>query len=63
TLLKFSRVGNHLKITNPSAYYLTLVNISVGAKKIDNVMIAPKKRHANSLTDWRAGQRDISDRQ
>ncbi|EAA9524587.1 type 1 fimbria chaperone FimC [Salmonella enterica subsp. houtenae] len=41
-LLKFSRVGNHLKITNPSAYYLTLVNISVGAKKIDNVMIAPK---------------------
>ncbi|MCQ3299440.1 type 1 fimbria chaperone FimC [Salmonella enterica subsp. enterica serovar Indiana] len=42
TLLKFSRVGNHLKITNPSAYYLTLVNISVGAKKIDNVMIAPK---------------------
>lgn len=42
TLLKFSRVGNHLKITNPSAYYLTLVNISMGAKKIDNVMIAPK---------------------
>ncbi|EOF0605960.1 fimbria/pilus periplasmic chaperone, partial [Salmonella enterica subsp. enterica serovar Schwarzengrund] len=42
TLLKFSRIGNHLKITNPSAYYLTLVNISVGAKKIDNVMIAPK---------------------
>ncbi len=32
TLLKFSRVGNHLKITNPSAYYLTLVNISVGEK-------------------------------
>lgn len=41
-LVNFSRVGNHLKITNPSAYYLTLVNISVGAKKIDNVMIAPK---------------------
>ncbi|EYI02826.1 hypothetical protein SEEH4630_19253, partial [Salmonella enterica subsp. enterica serovar Heidelberg str. N4630] len=24
-----------------------------------NVMIDAKKRHANSLTDWRAGQRDI----
>lgn len=41
-LLNFSHVGNYLKVTNPSAYYLTLVNISVGAKKIGNVMIAPK---------------------
>jgi fimbrial chaperone protein len=26
----FSRTGNHLKINNPSAYYVTLVNLNVG---------------------------------
>ena len=41
-MLQFSRTGNHLKITNPSAYYVTLVNLNVGNTKIDNVMIAPK---------------------
>ncbi len=33
-----------------------------GREKIDNVMIAPKAT-CKFLTDWRAGQRDISDRQ
>lgn len=41
-MLQFSRSGNHLKITNPSAYYLTLVNLKVGSQKVDNVMVAPK---------------------
>lgn len=41
-LLQFSRSGNHLKIANPSAYYLTLVNLKVGSQKVDNVMVAPK---------------------
>lgn len=41
-MLKFSRSGNHLKINNPSAYYVTLVNLNVGKTKVDNVMVAPK---------------------
>ena len=41
-MLQFSRSGNHLKITNPSAYYVTLVNLNVGKTKVDNVMVAPK---------------------
>ena len=41
-MLKFSRTGNHLKINNPSAYYVTLVNLNVGKTKVDNVMVAPK---------------------
>ncbi len=41
-LLQFSRSGQHLKITNPSAYYITLVNLQVGSQKLDNVMVAPK---------------------
>lgn len=41
-LLQFSRAGQHLKITNPTAYYITLVNLQVGAQKLDNVMVAPK---------------------
>ncbi len=45
-MLKY-RVGNlHLRLTNPSAYYLhASVQYQRGA--IDNVMIAPK-RHTNS---------------
>ncbi|UDJ81215.1 type 1 fimbria chaperone FimC [Kosakonia oryzae] len=41
-LLQFSRVDQRLKITNPSAYYITLVNLQVGKQKLDNVMVAPK---------------------
>lgn len=41
-MLRFSRSANHLKITNPSAYYVTLVNLYVGKTKVDNVMVAPK---------------------
>lgn len=41
-MLQFSRSGTQLKITNPSAYYVTLVNLNVGKTKVDNVMVAPK---------------------
>lgn len=40
--LQFSRVANHLKITNPSAYYISLVNVHINHQKIDNIMVAPK---------------------
>lgn len=31
-----------LKINNPSPYYITMVNLQVGKKKLANVMVAPK---------------------
>lgn len=42
--LQFSRLDKHLNITNPSAYYITLVNVHMGNQKLDNVMVAPKSR-------------------
>lgn len=42
--LQFSRLDKHLNITNPSAYYITLVNVHMGKQKLDNVMVAPKSR-------------------
>ncbi|RCX00332.1 MULTISPECIES: type 1 fimbria chaperone FimC [Kosakonia] len=42
--LQFSRLDKHLNITNPSAYYITLVNVYMGKQKLDNVMVAPKGR-------------------
>ncbi|MNE20850.1 type 1 fimbriae chaperone FimC [Lelliottia amnigena] len=40
--LKFERTGNHLKVSNPSPYYITLVNLQLGGQKLENLMIAPK---------------------
>lgn len=34
--------GNNLKVTNPSPYYVTLVQLHVGGKKLENDMIPPK---------------------
>ncbi|MCL6746813.1 type 1 fimbria chaperone FimC [Kosakonia sp. R1.Fl] len=42
--LQFSRLDKHLNITNPSAYYITLVNVHIGKQRLDNVMVAPKGR-------------------
>lgn len=40
--LKFERAGNHLKVSNASPYYITLVNLQLGGQKLENLMIAPK---------------------
>ncbi|WLI78880.1 type 1 fimbria chaperone FimC [Kosakonia sp. H02] len=40
--LQFTRAGNHLKIINPTAYYISLVNVYIDKQKMDNVMVAPK---------------------
>ncbi|ABP59673.1 type 1 fimbria chaperone FimC [Enterobacter sp. 638] len=40
--LKFERAGNHLKVSNASPYYITLVNLQMGGQKLENLMIAPK---------------------
>lgn len=40
--LKFARSGSQLTVTNPSPYYITLVNIQMAGKKLENLMVAPK---------------------
>lgn len=34
--------GTNLKVTNPSPYYVTLVQLHVGGKKLENDMVPPK---------------------
>lgn len=41
--LSFAREGNTLKINNASPFYLSLVNVHINQRKLDNVMVAPKK--------------------
>ncbi|MCI1898409.1 MAG: type 1 fimbria chaperone FimC [Enterobacter sp.] len=47
--LRFERAGNHLKISNASPYYVTLVNLQLGAQKLENIMIAPKNSAQQTL--------------
>lgn len=43
-MLTFLRNGNNLVITNPSPFYVTLVNMTMGSKSVNvaNKMVAPK---------------------
>lgn len=43
-MLTFSRTGNNLTITNPSPFYVTLVNMTMSGKNVNvaNKMVAPK---------------------
>ena len=40
--LRFSRSGEHLRVHNPSPYYISTVNLKVGNEKLANTMVAPK---------------------
>lgn len=40
--LAFTRNGSAISISNPSPYFVTLVNLQLAGKKLDNVMIPPK---------------------
>nr|WP_154667024.1 type 1 fimbria chaperone FimC [Chania multitudinisentens] len=41
--LRFKRTGMQLNITNPSPYYVSLVNLKLGTQKLPNIMAAPKE--------------------
>ncbi|MBC3252455.1 fimbria/pilus periplasmic chaperone [Serratia fonticola] len=41
SMLKFERSGDQVKISNPSPYYITLVKMTSGNKKLADVMVAP----------------------
>ncbi|EPF13847.1 Chaperone protein fimC precursor [Cedecea davisae] len=40
--IRFARSGQYLKISNPSPYYVSLVNLKLGNEKLPNTMVAPK---------------------
>lgn len=40
--LRCKLIGANLNINNPSPYYVTLVNLNVGNKKMPNTMVSPK---------------------
>lgn len=40
-MLKFNKVSGGINVTNPSPYYLTVVNMKVADQKIESFMIAP----------------------
>ncbi len=42
THLRFERAGDNLKVSNASPYYVTLVNLQLGDRKLQNLMVAPK---------------------
>ncbi|MCS2166942.1 type 1 fimbria chaperone FimC [Scandinavium manionii] len=47
--LAFTRSGSAISINNPSPYFITLVNLQMGGKKLDNVMVAPKSHATVTL--------------
>lgn len=47
--LHFERAGNHLKVSNASPYYISLVNLYLGGKKLENLMVAPKSSAQQAL--------------
>lgn len=53
--LRFERAGNHLKISNASPYYVTLVNLQLGGQKLENIMIAPKNSAQQALPAGASG--------
>ena len=57
SMLKFKREGNTLIITNPSPFYVTLVNMTLGGRnlKLTNAMAAPKAETRVALFDGVSG--------
>lgn len=53
--LKFSRVGNKLSIDNPSPYFVTLINLNIGTRKLPNTMVAPKSKTMIPLPESATG--------
>jgi fimbrial chaperone protein len=52
---RFERTGDHLKVSNASPYYVTLVNLQL-AVKLDNLMIALKTRRSRCSRRLRAAR-------
>ncbi len=55
-LLRFHRVGAQLSIKNPSPYYVTLVQFTVGGEKLPNTMVPPKESLTVPVPDNAQGE-------
>lgn len=54
--LIFTRNGRHLKVNNPTPYYVSFFRVSVGGKEIKNAgMVAPQAELSWTLPDGAAG--------
>ncbi|MCY7261891.1 fimbrial biogenesis chaperone [Pseudomonas protegens] len=54
--LTFERLGNQLKVNNPTPYYVSFFRVSVGGKEIENAgMVAPKSSLAWDLPAGTSG--------
>lgn len=55
--LEFKRNGNTLYIRNPSPFYVTLVNMTIGGEplSVKNIMVAPKSSSEVSLINCSSG--------
>lgn len=54
--LIFSRQGKTITINNPSPYYVTLVNVTVGNKSVAGVMVSPKENKIINVPDNTASE-------
>ncbi|AOR65553.1 fimbria/pilus periplasmic chaperone [Pectobacterium wasabiae] len=55
TTLRFQQSSNTLTITNPSPYFITLVNLQSGSQKLPNTMVSPKSSASVTLPDNASG--------
>lgn len=53
--LRFQHQGNTLTITNPSPYFITLVNLQSGSEKLPNTMVSPKSSTPLTLSGRGSG--------
>jgi fimbrial chaperone protein len=54
--LTFARSGDQLNVANTSPYYITLVNLNIAGKKLENLMVAPKSRGQVAIPAGAQGQ-------
>ncbi|MBS4431861.1 fimbrial chaperone protein FimC [Pectobacterium punjabense] len=55
TMLRFQQSSNTLTITNPSPYFITLVNLQSGSQKLPNTMVSPKSSASVALPGKASG--------
>ncbi|MEQ9879350.1 fimbria/pilus periplasmic chaperone [Pectobacterium aroidearum] len=53
--LRFQQSGSALTITNPSPYFITLVNLQSGSQKLPNTMVPPKGSTSLTLSGRASG--------
>lgn len=55
-MLSFKLQNNQLTLTNPSAYFISVVNLKVGSRSLQNIMVPPKGSASVSVPRGVSGQ-------